>query len=363
MLNRSPLFFYDKINAQPGVLTPDALLELTYRCNLRCIHCYAKDSGNKRRELTASVWKDILDQLARMGCLWVTFTGGEPLIRDDFLEIYAYAREKGFLVVLFTNATLFTERVIKYLARNPPQAIEVTLNGSDSKTYEGISATRGSFVKCAGNIIRLAEAGLTLSIKANLMKQNKNELWRIKEWADSVLKKTQGEYLFKYDPLIYPRINGDKSPCGYRLNFGQITSALRRHKDLWNNFCQDLRKDIPDPPEKIDSLYYCACSKFKPTISPDGKLKFCVFSEDFSVDLKEYPLKEAVNMLYSRIRRERFNRPSACSRCSLRTICGWCPVRARLETGSPYRKVGYYCRIARRIAEMTIQQRKAGSKA
>src|SRR6058998_2074459 len=96
----------------------NAQIELTYGCNLHCVHCYT-DCYNRpdliKRELSYAEVTRILDQLAAEGCLWVCFTGGEIFMRKDFLDIYAYAKQKGFLITLFTNGTLFTEALADYL--------------------------------------------------------------------------------------------------------------------------------------------------------------------------------------------------------------------------------------------------------
>ncbi|MBN2207062.1 MAG: radical SAM protein, partial [Candidatus Aminicenantes bacterium] len=78
-------------------------IALTNRCNLRCTHCYAREDDPAGRELGAPRWKSILDELKEAGCLYLLFTGGDPLVREDFADIYAYARRNGFLVTLFSN--------------------------------------------------------------------------------------------------------------------------------------------------------------------------------------------------------------------------------------------------------------------
>ncbi len=89
-------------------------LELTFRCNLACIHCYvnlpAADREAKSRELDTDGWRRVLDQCADAGVLWLTLTGGEPLLRPDFCEIYEHAHERGLVLTVYTNATLVTER-------------------------------------------------------------------------------------------------------------------------------------------------------------------------------------------------------------------------------------------------------------
>ena len=87
-------------------------IELTFRCNLRCVHCYCNlpmnDPEAIEMELGVDELYQILDQIAEAGCLWLLITGGEPLLRNDFLDIYIYAKKKGFITTLFTNGTLLS---------------------------------------------------------------------------------------------------------------------------------------------------------------------------------------------------------------------------------------------------------------
>jgi len=84
-----------------------AIVELTYRCNLRCVHCYTVGRAGER-ELGTEEVRGILDQLAGEGCLYLTFTGGEILLREDFFALAAYARRKRFALRLFTNGSFLT---------------------------------------------------------------------------------------------------------------------------------------------------------------------------------------------------------------------------------------------------------------
>ena len=112
--------------------------DITSRCNLKCIHCYINGtcSGN---ELTYQEICDILDQIADEGCLWLVITGGEPLMRPDFMDIYRYAKNKGIFVTLFTNGTLITPEIADFLAEFPPFAIEISLYGMSSISYEKVT--------------------------------------------------------------------------------------------------------------------------------------------------------------------------------------------------------------------------------
>ena len=118
-------------------------IELTHRCNLRCVHCYCNLPAGERkamsRELTTEEVLDIYDQIAEAGCLWLLITGGEPLLRKDFREALAGAKQRGFILTLFTNGTLITPETADFLTEWRPYSIEITLYGATRETYEKIT--------------------------------------------------------------------------------------------------------------------------------------------------------------------------------------------------------------------------------
>ena len=122
-------------------------IEVTRRCPLECLHCYNNlpmaDVEAKQRELSKEEHFRMLDELVAMGCFWILYTGGEIFARKDFLEIYTYAKKKGFLITLFTNGTIINEQIADYLAEWPPFAIEITLYGRTRETYEALTAIPG----------------------------------------------------------------------------------------------------------------------------------------------------------------------------------------------------------------------------
>ena len=113
-------------------------IELTFRCNLRCVHCYCNLPQNDRQAIETELETDevyrLLDQIAEAGCLWLLITGGEPFLRDDFLDIYTYAKKKGFITTLFTNGTLLNKDLADALVEWPPFLVEITLYGATRET-------------------------------------------------------------------------------------------------------------------------------------------------------------------------------------------------------------------------------------
>src|SRR5437868_14362963 len=112
------------------------LLELTYRCNVRCVHCYL---AGQEREMTLPELLPVLDDLADAGCLILTLSGGEVLLRKDFFEIAGAARARGFALRIFTNATMVTPRIADRIAALDPVVGETSLLGGDAATHDGVT--------------------------------------------------------------------------------------------------------------------------------------------------------------------------------------------------------------------------------
>ena len=129
-----------------------ASVEVTRRCPLTCAHCYNNlpmgDREAQQRELTLAEHQRLLDEMADAGCLWLLYSGGEIFARPDFLDIYRHAKRRGFIVTLFTNGILLTERIVDVLAEWRPFSVEITLYGRTRETYERLTGVPGSFDRC-----------------------------------------------------------------------------------------------------------------------------------------------------------------------------------------------------------------------
>lgn len=333
-------------------------LDLTYFCNFNCIHCYCKGKELRDKELTTSQWKRILDEIKDAGCLFLTISGGEPLLRKDFLEIYAYAKRRGFLITLFSNGMGIHQKIINYLVKSPPLAIEITLNGISKMTFESVTQTKDTFEKVTKNIKTLAKRGIKLIIKANCLKQNKEEVVKVKKWAEDLLgKPAKNRYRFKYDPMIFPRLNGEKNGLAYRLSSNELLNLKRQDVDIWQEHQRFIAADSPDLTRQKDFLYQCNAWQENFFIDPYGRLKFCELSDKFSVDLKTTSFAEGFYKTFPRLLQEKFKTNSACRSCSLRPLCYYCPARAYLETGNEEGPVEYYCALAKATSE---QMKEAG---
>lgn len=340
--------FTEKFSKKQGPHPVSVQTELTYKCNLNCIHCYCK-SSESNSELTTGEWKSILDELYSAGIIYLTLTGGEPLLRPDFFDIYDYARKKGFLIILFTNAVLLDSSTIKYFAKKPPLSIEVTLNGITKATYERISQVEHSFEKAMENIKKLAKSNLPLVLKTVGLKENKAEILKIKAFSENLLSKKR----FKFDSFIIPALTGGLDPCEHRLQPEEIREIEEKDPDMKKERLQGLKKEKLILYEE-DCKYQCNAHHRQAYITPSGMLRFCHLTDKFSSSLKEISFKETFYEKFSAIHEERFTTESKCKACSLREFCHHCPARAYLETGNEEMHVDYYCQLARLTKERKI---------
>ncbi len=203
-------------------LRPDRVtVDLTYACNLRCVHCsaccLARPDG---RELTAAELLRLFGQLRAAGTTTLTLTGGEPLTRPDWAEVAREAARR-FHLVFYTNATLISEPQARALAEIGPHQVEVTVYGATEATYEAVTRVPGSFAAFRGGLERLRAAGVRVAPKYLMLKENAHE-WR------EVWDEYGGCEGFRWDVQISPRLDGDAAPCAHRAASEQM-AALMAH--------------------------------------------------------------------------------------------------------------------------------------
>ncbi|MCX5694549.1 MAG: radical SAM protein [Candidatus Omnitrophica bacterium] len=315
--------------------------ELTFKCGLHCRHCYS-DCFNKARyiekELDTKQVKLILDKLHQAGIVWLCFTGGDPLTRPDFLEIYAYAKEKGFIITLFTNGYSMSKKVADYLENKPPFVVEVTLNSISKGCFEKITQIEGSFEKTMAGIFLLLKKRIPLKIKTQLTRDNFKELPRIKEFVEN-------KHLdFMPSFLIHSRLNGDNGPCRLRLSSRQLQNLFKIDK-ISAQVC------LPKPSGRQKILFNCAAGGGDGFfVDPYGNMFLCNLLRTPFVDLVNNNIYPGLDRLTSLIRNKEFSTNSKCRLCQIRKWCLNCPGRAYLETGSKERSVPWFCRLAKLLS-------------
>jgi radical SAM protein with 4Fe4S-binding SPASM domain len=284
-----------------------------------------------------------LDEIVEAGCFWLLYTGGEIFVRSDFIHIYKYAKQKGLLITLFTNAVLLNEKIADFLAEYPPHSIEISLYGHTKKTYEKITGKPGSFDRCLRGIRLLMERTMPVKLKTMVITSNKHEIWEMKRFVEEDLNLE-----FRYDAMINPRIDGCQSPLDLRLTPEEVVDLdLQDPERLseWNSFCEH-HVGTPSEPSQPHDLYQCGGGIGSFAINPSGKLSLCGMSASDTYDLRQGGFRDGWEDFLSKVRQKKISRRTKCFSCQLKAMCGMCPANGELEMGDPEEPVDFFCRVA-----------------
>ena len=317
-------------------------IELTYRCNVRCVHCLTACNQFKERELKKEELFRIIDQVVEKGCLWLLLGGGEPLLREDFLDIYTYIKKKGVFIILYTNGTLITEEIADYLAKWRPFSVEITLHSMDKTVFERVTRVPGSFERCMHGIRLLLERHIPLELKTVAMTVNKDEVEAVGRYAEGL------GVNYRFSAKIEPKVNGSLEPLQFRLKPGEIVELEKRfpkYRVAYEKRCQNLL------PRTATRLYTCLPGFFSFHLTPYGRLLPCDMLPKYSYDLKAVSFAFGWRNLYDELKAREAAKSFRCLGCRVADICDACPGLFFKETGSEEEVSEYYCQLAQLRAQ------------
>ena len=332
-------------------------IDLTERCNNGCIHCYinrpADDLEALSRELSAEEVIDILHEAASLGCFTVRLTGGEPLLRDDFDEIYISARKLGLAVIVATNATLITPERAALFARIPPlEKIEVSLYGMTQETYEAVSGISGSYDAAMRGLHLLVTRQIPLVVITAFFPSLRDEEEEIVALARSGLRWL--DQSSSYTMLLDLRGRRDSEGKNRRIHKLRLPPEeamrffLRKKKDYLQEMREFCSKFLEPPGDK---LFSCGAGVKTGCVDAFGGFQLCLLLRhpDSVYDLKSGSLKDALMEFVPRIRDMRAKNAVylvRCARCFLKSLCGQCPAKSWVEHGTLDSPVRYLCDLA-----------------
>ena len=338
-----------------------ASFELTRRCNFRCVHCYLGDQKalqqHRQQELDTDTIIELLDQMVEAGTLFLTLTGGDPMLRPDFIRIYEHAVRSGLLVSVYCNGSLITEKIAASFTTYPPRIVEITLYGATLKTFETITQKPGSYTACMRGISLLQQAGVRLRLKTMAITLNYQELPAMRSMA-----KEKG-LQFRHDCSIIPALpNEDNSGCTNIRDGGQngLKETLRFRLDPEQAVAADLSADrvkeklrelaIQEaaPAELSKKLYHCGAGRSSYHITPYGRMQPCIITLRPSVDCvtgsQDFVL--CWKKLHEEFARQQATTDFSCTTCGDKKLCTGCPSGFVLEKGSPEDIPSFYCTYA-----------------
>lgn len=330
-------------------------LELTERCNNNCIHCCinlpADDSAARKKELSAEEIKNILKEAASLGAMSVRFTGGEPLLREDFEELYIFARRLGLKVLFFTNATLITKHLADLFSRIPPlEKIEVSVYGMKRESYEAATRIPGSFVAAWKGINLLVQKKIPFVVKGALLPSNKDEIEEFEAWAKKIpwMDKPPSYSMF-FD--LRCRRDGRKNDKIKKLRYTakEGLEILTRRRDEYLKEMKEFCSKFIGPPG--DKLFSCGAGCSGGCVDAYGNFQLCMMlrAPGTVYNLKDGSLKDALEIFFPRIREIKASNSEylkRCAGCFLKGLCEQCPAKSWPESGTLDTPVEYLCEIA-----------------
>jgi len=329
--------------------------ELTERCNNNCVHCCINLSENdlyaKKREIPAEEVKRILKEVADLGALTVRFTGGEPLLREDFKELYLFARRLGLRVMLFTNARLITPEIVALFKQFPPrELIEVTVYGMHEESYEKATRVKGSFKEFWRGVNLLLENKIPFIVKAALLPSNKHEVDEFETWAKTIPWLDHAPtYSMFFD--LRCRREEDKNEVIKKIRISPLEGlqTLTRDKERYlkgmREFCSKFMRSSGN------KLFSCGAGHGGGCVDSYGNLQLCLplRHPDTVYKLRKGTVKDAVNNFFPKIKEMEANNPEylkRCARCFLKGLCEQCPAKSWTENGTLDTPVEYLCEVA-----------------
>jgi radical SAM protein with 4Fe4S-binding SPASM domain len=318
-------------------------LALTLRCNLRCVHCYVREEPRQpcvdKPELKTDQWKMIIEEIKEAGCLNLLLTGGEPLLREDFAEIYTHAKKSGFLVTVFTNGTLVTDKILELFRELPPRQVDISLYGATARTYERITGVPGSFRRAIDGIEALLGQGVHVGLKSVLMTLNADEFSEIKRLAQRYGVK------FRMDAAIFPALSGDRSPMELRVPPERVVELELADPAAIKDWREYLERydEVPT----LKSAYSCGAGLTTFHVDPSGVMYPCVMARSRSHSLLDGSFAQGWNGEISRLRDEKVMPGFRCIDCQKKLVCGFCPGFFERENGRNDIPSEYLCELGR----------------
>jgi radical SAM protein with 4Fe4S-binding SPASM domain len=250
-------------------------MALTFRCQNDCVHCYA-GGPHETPELSTAQWKNVIDKLSDIGVFILTFTGGEPTLRDDLPELLLYAQNKGMVTGLISNGRkLKDEDYVKLLEKSGLDFVQITLESHKPQVHDKITGSKGSWKETVLGIENTAKSKMYVSTNTTLNKQNAADFLTTIDFI-----KTLEVNAFGCNSLIYSGKASDASQ-EFALSTDELKNILPQIRDkahllqlkfLWYTPTQYCNFD---PVQLGLGIKSCTAAMINACVAPNGDVYPC----------------------------------------------------------------------------------------
>ncbi|MGA3035087.1 MAG: radical SAM protein [Terracidiphilus sp.] len=300
-----------------------AHLDITWRCNERCVHCYLDHDG--KGEMSTDEIKDVIRQLADVGTFFLSISGGEPLLRRDCFEILEYARALRFNVKLKTNAVMIGPKEAVRLRKLGIEQVQISLYSHRPEVHDAITKLPGSLRRTSKAIELLKANNIKVSITNVLMKYNSGDARAVKKLAD------EWGVNFVVDPTITPMLNGDRSILSLGITPAELEEIMHAEEFVGNvgEFCAP----ISEVDDNVLDGYSCSAGHTLAYISPFGDVYPCVQFPMPCGSVRKQSFRDIWydSPQFTELRSVHVRDLHTCSQCSHTAYCSRCPGLAYME--------------------------------
>ena len=301
-----------------------ALVEVTGRCHLDCVHCYLDIKNPPKHELPLPKLVELFDELRAAGTMFLTLTGGEIFLRRDIFEVIAAAKERRFSVRLFTSGTLLDREKVARIAALKPTAVEISIYSMRSAVHDRVTRRPGSLRKSLRAAVLLRQAGIQVAIKSPMLADTDEAHF---ELIDAARRIGAG---YSIDPSLITRHDGGTEPLSSRPSVEAVANLFRDPRIV-----EAIPESLPEPRDPDEAP--CAIARRVVKVAANGEVFPCgafpvaagsLHSQSFTEIWRDSSLlKELRSFTLGDLQGE-------CGGCSRQGYCGRCSAQALMEHGN-----------------------------
>lgn len=340
--------------------------ELTGRCNLKCNMCLVRVNQQRMDELklkerTANEWIHMAEQAKNAGTVGLLLTGGEVMLRPDFCEIYEAISKMGFLLTIYTNATMVTDKIMEILRRFPPHKIGVTMYGASNETYKKMCRCENGYDRFVDGVNKLSILPSLLDIRTTIVQENFKDLQAMRDFT---LHKFGPNKVLHISRMVMDKVRGGVA-CPKESRLTPEQNVELAYEEIINLYRQIQNGEIITIGDKKEKLYIhhnkslkqgsyifenCAAGITQYMINWNGRMYACElldqgYTEPFRTGFEnawnclpeQYPVSQEI---------------IACKSCKFAGLCETCPAVRLAETGDWFGLPEYACKEAKRVYQI-----------
>jgi radical SAM protein with 4Fe4S-binding SPASM domain len=336
-------YFIEQFNGAPQLRSLH--IEITSRCNERCIHCYVP-KNNSNSLIEPKLFYSIVNQSRDMKILHLNISGGEPMLHRSFVDFLEMCHEYDFSVNILSNLTLLNNRILNEMKKNHLLCVQTSLYSMDHNIHDGITKKVGSFKKTKRSILRLLDYGIPIQINCPIMKQNKECFSEVVKWAIKMNINISDDF------SLFAIADHSKKNISCRLKTEEISDVLIKKNILNSQYCQSLFQEAENKKSQKPDDPICSVCRSSICINENGDVFPCVgWLNNVIGNINNTLLKDIWEKSNAISRLRELSRKDLifCNNCDSREYCDPCMMINSNEDsfGNPLMKSTYFCSIAK----------------